>query len=67
MRNPFTLSPNPRLTNPGDYVMPYGKHKGRKLATINRSQIGHEYLLWAVDRLDSQHVVEAIKTFLATK
>jgi len=54
-------------TNPSNYVLPFGRYKGRTLAQVDRSQRGHQWLLWAMDRLEAPNVVKAIKEFLSQR
>jgi uncharacterized protein (DUF3820 family) len=48
------------------FRMPFGRYKGKTLAQINRSIRGHQYLLWAADRLEFPTIVKAIKEFLSS-
>lgn len=46
----------------GDFVMPVGKHSGKKLSEIN-----NEYLMWFIENGKNAEVVENIEKYFADK
>lgn len=55
----YEVNPN---EDPGKFVMPFGKHKDKTLIQIGQDD--YDYLLWAVDNLNSKTIRKRIEMFL---
>jgi len=52
--------------NPGNFVMPFGKHKGEALDDIAKTDAGLLYLDWAAGNMtNAPDVQSAVKAYLA--
>lgn len=59
--------PNPRYDeNPGDFDMPFGKHRGKLLRDIATLPDGLSYLDWMARRIKPGSVQRRIAAFLKT-
>ncbi len=57
--NPTENTYNPKVDNPADIVLHFGKHKGQKLGDVPR-----DYVEWLVERANDQWLREAAKKLL---
>lgn len=60
--NPTENSYNPKVDNPADVVLPFGKHKGKKLGDIPT-----DYVEWLAEKAKDQWLRDAAKKMLESE
>lgn len=60
--NPTENTYTPKVDNPGDVIVTFGKHKGKKL-----SEIPTDYIKWLAEKANNESLRDAARKFLSSE